>query len=101
MVGKLTYRKSRLIWTKNMTYTIHEAKTHFSKLVREAMSGESVLIRRGAKGEVLLKLTQIQNSPFEERLQKFKSRKYYGKLKSNVSASKLVEPLPASMWEGW
>ncbi len=84
-----------------MTYTIHEAKTHFSKLVREAMRGESVLIRRGAKGEVLLKLTQIQNRPFEERLQKFKSRKYYGKLKSKVSVSKLVEPLPASVWEGW
>ncbi len=84
-----------------MTYTIHEAKTHFSKLVREAMSGESVLIRRGAKGEVLLQLTQIQNSPFEERLQKFKSRKYYGKLKSKGSASKLVSPLPSKAWEGW
>lgn len=84
-----------------MTYTLHEAKTHFSKLVREAMSGESVLIRRGAKGEVLLKLAQIQNSPFEERLQKFKSRKYYGKLKSKGSALKLVQPLPSKEWDGW
>lgn len=84
-----------------MTYTIHEAKTHFSKLIREAIQGENVLIQRGKKGDVVLKLTLLKNSPFEERLNRFQSRKISKKLQVKVKPSELVKPLPAESWEGW
>ena len=28
-------------------YTVHEAKTHFSKLIRQALAGDEVIVSRG------------------------------------------------------
>lgn len=36
------------------TYKIHEAKTHFSKLIEKAMMGEEVVIARGYRPLVRL-----------------------------------------------
>jgi prevent-host-death family protein len=32
-----------------MPYTVHQAKTHFSKLLREAEAGKEVIVTRGSK----------------------------------------------------
>ena len=32
-----------------MAYTVHQAKTHFSKLLREAEAGKEVIVMRGSK----------------------------------------------------
>lgn len=38
------------------TVTIHEAKTHLSRLIKEALAGHDVTITRGRSGEELVKL---------------------------------------------
>jgi prevent-host-death family protein len=37
-----------------MTVTIHEAKTHLSKLIQQVMAGEEVIIAKGSKPLVVL-----------------------------------------------
>lgn len=32
-----------------MTYTVHQAKTHFSRLIKQAEAGEEVIVLRGKK----------------------------------------------------
>jgi prevent-host-death family protein len=39
------------------TVTIHEAKTHLSRLIREALTGEEIIIARGK--EPLVKITPL------------------------------------------
>lgn len=41
------------------TVTMHEAKTHFSRLVREALAGEEIIVARG--NEPLIRLVPISN----------------------------------------
>lgn len=43
------------------TVNIHEAKTHFSQLINQALDGEEIIIARG--GKALIKLT-----PYTEEL---------------------------------
>jgi len=45
---------------------IHEAKTHLSKLIREVMNGEEVVIAKGNKP--IVKLTTIQGNNAERKL---------------------------------
>lgn len=40
------------------TVTIHEAKTHLSRLIREALTGEEIIIARGK--EPLVKITPLK-----------------------------------------
>jgi prevent-host-death family protein len=37
-----------------MAYTVHQAKTHFSRLMREAEAGKEVIVMRGSKPVVKL-----------------------------------------------
>ncbi len=46
--------------------TIHEAKTHLSKLIQKALSGEEVVIARGK--QPLVKLVVITNSGKKRRI---------------------------------
>jgi len=50
-----------------MAYTVHQAKTQFSKLIRQAEAGEEIIVMRGKKP--VAKITAIQpqaepNVPF-------------------------------------
>lgn len=49
-----------------MAYTVHEAKTQFSKLMREAEAGKEVVVMRGKKPAV--KLVPIQASVSRKEL---------------------------------
>jgi antitoxin (DNA-binding transcriptional repressor) of toxin-antitoxin stability system len=40
-----------------MTVTIHEAKTHLSRLIRKALEGEEIVIAKGKR--VMVKLTPV------------------------------------------
>ena len=44
------------------TVTIHEAKTHLSRLIKEALAGGEVTIRQGRSGEELVKLIPVQSA---------------------------------------
>ncbi|MCO5184350.1 MAG: type II toxin-antitoxin system Phd/YefM family antitoxin [Anaerolineae bacterium] len=46
--------------------TIHEAKTHLSKLIRQAIAGEEIIIARGK--EPLVKLVALPEARPERRL---------------------------------
>lgn len=43
------------------TFNIHEAKTHFSQLINQALAGEKIIIARGNK-------PLIQLVPYEEEI---------------------------------
>jgi len=47
-------------------HTIHEAKTHLSKLVARAEAGEDVVLRRGAKAVV--RMTALEPGPKKRSL---------------------------------
>jgi prevent-host-death family protein len=46
------------------TVTIHEAKTHLSRLIREALTGEEIIIAKGK--EPLVKITPLEK-PYNRR----------------------------------
>ena len=45
--------------------TIHEAKTHLSRLIKQALAGEEVIIAK--RDKALVKLVPIENKPTERR----------------------------------
>jgi len=45
---------------------VHEAKTHLSRLLEQAMAGEEVIIMRS--GRKLVRLTPVESAPFRRRL---------------------------------
>jgi prevent-host-death family protein len=48
-----------------MAYTVHQAKTHFSRLLKEAEAGKEVIVMRGSKP--VAKIVPI-NQPMVEEL---------------------------------
>lgn len=48
-----------------MAYTVHQAKTHFSRLLKEAEAGKEVIVMRGSKP--VAKIVPI-NEPPESKL---------------------------------
>lgn len=44
-----------------MLVNIHDAKTHFSKLINQALSGEEIIIAKG--GKPLIRLTPYSEEP--------------------------------------
>jgi prevent-host-death family protein len=48
------------------TVTIHEAKTHLSRLIREAVAGEEIVIARGR--EPLVRLVVLDSARTDRRL---------------------------------
>jgi prevent-host-death family protein len=48
------------------TVTIHEAKTHLSRLIKEALRGEEIIIAKGKKP--LVRLTALPEARLERRL---------------------------------
>jgi prevent-host-death family protein len=49
-----------------MQVTIHEAKTHLSKLIRKALSGEEIIIARG--NQPLVKLVVLPELSQQRRI---------------------------------
>ena len=75
-----------------MKYTIHEAKTHFSRLVAQAEEGKEVLIGRG-NGKPTVQLVKIQNS--STRL--LTHPELEGSI-LRMNRKALTQPLPAEEW---
>lgn len=44
-----------------MTYTVHQAKTHFSRLLKEAEAGKEVVVTRGKKP--VAKIVAVESTP--------------------------------------
>lgn len=44
-----------------MAYTVHQAKTHFSRLLKEAEAGQEVIVMRGSKP--VAKIVPINDPP--------------------------------------
>jgi prevent-host-death family protein len=49
-----------------MPYTVHQAKTHFSRLLKEAEAGQEVVVMRGKKP--VAKIVSIQPAPPKRRI---------------------------------
>jgi len=47
-----------------MSYTIHQAKTQFSRLIKEAEAGKEVIVTRGKKP--VAKISAIEPAPMEQ-----------------------------------
>ncbi len=43
-----------------MEFTVHQAKTQFSKLIAQALAGEEVIITRGKERSQVIKLVPVQ-----------------------------------------
>ncbi len=72
------------------TVNIHEAKTHFSKLVDSVLHGNEIIIAMA--GKPVAKLTPIRK----------KTERKFGKLKGKIKVAKDFDaPLPESILEGF
>lgn len=70
---------------------VHEAKTHFSKLVARAERGEEIVIARG--GKPIAKLIPFRDPPMAKRP--------FGLLKGQIWMSEdFDDPLPDEFWNG-
>ena len=73
------------------TFNIHEAKTHFSKLVDTAMRGEEIVIAKAGKPSVKL----VPMSPRKPKLR-------FGVLKGKIKiAADFDTPLPDDVLAGF
>jgi antitoxin (DNA-binding transcriptional repressor) of toxin-antitoxin stability system len=74
------------------TVTVHEAKTHLSRLIADALAGKEVIIARGK--EPAVRLVPVQPKP----------RRVPGKYKGQFSVpAEFFEPLSEDelkLWEG-
>jgi antitoxin (DNA-binding transcriptional repressor) of toxin-antitoxin stability system len=71
-------------------YSVHDAKTHLSRLIAEALSGEEVVIARGKSPVVRL-------SPVTPP-----GRRQFGAFKGRINMDdRFNEPLPSEELEGW
>jgi prevent-host-death family protein len=46
-----------------MEYSVHEAKTHLSKLLQQAQAGETVVITSGREKKPIVRLVPVTASP--------------------------------------
>ena len=69
------------------TVTIHEAKTHLSRLIKEVLAGKEVTITQGRTGEELVKLTPAKSLAKKRQL---------GLLRGDSSGS---DPLAYGFWD--
>jgi prevent-host-death family protein len=53
-----------------MAYTVHQAKTHFSRLLKEAEAGQEVIVMRGKKP--IAKIVPINEASAEKPKQDFR-----------------------------
>lgn len=54
------------------TVTIHQAKTHLSKLIQDVINGEEVIIAKGSKP--LVKLVMIESPPSKRKIGSLKDK---------------------------
>jgi len=73
------------------TVTIHKAKTHLSRLIREARNGEEIII--ASRSEPMVRLT-----PIPDRREERKPGWLKGKIKIG---SEFFEPLPPEELDLW
>ena len=80
-----------------MEFTIHQAKTQFSKLVQHALSGQEVVITSGKERNKVVKLV-----PFEEK-PAIRMGWLKGKIPDVGPGSPFFDPLPEDelrLWNG-
>lgn len=74
------------------TYTVHAAKTQFSKLIASALAGEEVIVAKGKTPVV--KLVPLETGAAPSRV--------FGAMKGKATTTDaFFEPLSASELEGW
>jgi antitoxin (DNA-binding transcriptional repressor) of toxin-antitoxin stability system len=78
-----------------MEFTVHEAKTHFSKLVHQALSGMEVIITSGRERTRIAKLV-----PFEDQ-KAIRVGWLAGKMPAVGPDHPFFEPLPHDELGAW
>jgi prevent-host-death family protein len=67
-----------------MAYSVHQAKTHFSRLLKEAEAGQEVIVMRGSKP--IARIVPIETSKPEPELPFRLAGAYRGKISWAVDA---------------
>lgn len=67
-----------------MAYTVHQAKTHFSRLLKEAEAGEEVVVMRGSKP--VAKLVPIAEPAAEPKFRRIGGFEHLGPIDDSVWA---------------
>ncbi len=71
-------------------FSVHDAKTHLSRLIADALAGGEVVIARG-------NVPAVRLVPVNPR-----GRRRFGALKGKITVdARLYEPLPEDELEGW
>jgi prevent-host-death family protein len=78
----------------NAIVNIHEAKTHFSKLIERAHSGEEIVVAKAGKPYARLVPLEVAQKPQR------KPGRLKGKL-ANISDSVWFDPLPDDELDAW
>jgi len=78
------------------TYNIHEAKTHFSKLVRDAMAGEEIVIAKA--GVPILRLDKIEPQSDERIFGSLKRHKFT--MPTDEEWKRMDEEIAKDMYDG-
>ena len=72
------------------SFTIHQAKTNLSKLIKRAANGEEIIIARGSKPVAKLVAIRV-----------VKGKRQPGSMKGLKLGPEFFEPLPADEIAGW
>lgn len=76
------------------TVTVHEAKTHLSRLIADALAGKEVIIARGK--EPAVKLVPVADIPKQKRV----AGRYKGLIEVPDSFFDPMTDEELSLWEG-
>ena len=91
-----------------MEATIHQAKTHLSKLVKRALAGEEVILTHGRKRQPTVKLVAVERKLVDSEVTSFPAfkdgKRPIGLYKGQFEIGpEFFEPLPEeelALWEG-
>jgi prevent-host-death family protein len=84
-------------------FTVHEAKTHFSKLVQQALAGEEVVITSGKARKPVVKLVAAATPSSTEPKKRPKLGWLKGQLPDIGPDHPFFDPLPEdelALWNG-
>jgi len=73
-----------------ITVSVHEAKTHLSRLLEQAHAGEEVILTQG--GKPCARLMPLAPVPAQRRS---------GRLEGQIDTAGFFDPLPASELDAW
>ena len=90
-LAKLSINRHHHGFKAVITYTIHAAKTHLSRLIEQARAGEEIIIAKDQ--EPMVRLVPIEAGP---------QRRVFGAMRGKAAVTDaFFEPLPPAELQAW